>query len=113
MQGVTRKATRHIFKARTAARRNASKLAWSDRLILLSHTFTDVGSWPRLQKYSKVLFHTAYLSRIHFDLPTVSAENPDRFGYPVAQAALFSFRECIEAFQCSLLISLGFAHVQL
>lgn len=53
VQGVTRKATRHIFKARTAARRNASRLAWSDRLILLSHTFTDVGSWPRLQKYSK------------------------------------------------------------
>jgi hypothetical protein len=50
---VTRKATRHIFRARATARRNASTLAWSDRLILLSHTFTDVGSWPRLQKYSK------------------------------------------------------------
>lgn len=53
IQGVTRKATRHIFRARATARRNASTLAWSDRLILLSHTFTDVGSWPRLQKYSK------------------------------------------------------------
>lgn len=53
VQGVTRKATRYIFRVRATARRNASNLAWSDRLILLSHTFTDVGSWPRLQKYSK------------------------------------------------------------
>lgn len=53
IQGVTRKATRHIFKARATARRNASRLPWTDRLILLSHSFTDVGSWPRLQKYSK------------------------------------------------------------
>ena len=53
-QGVTRKATRHIFKAHAVTRRPSQRLAWSDRLVLLTHSLTDVGAWPRLQRASRV-----------------------------------------------------------
>jgi hypothetical protein len=26
-----------------------SALAWTDRLVLVAHNFTDVGQWPRIQ----------------------------------------------------------------
>mmetsp|Transcript_13855 Transcript_13855/g.41844 ORF Transcript_13855/g.41844 Transcript_13855/m.41844 type:complete len:429 (-) Transcript_13855:3288-4574(-) len=53
VQGVTRKATRHIFRARATARNPQQRLAWRDHLVLLSHSLTDVGAWPRLQRASR------------------------------------------------------------
>ena len=34
-----------------------SALAWTDRLVLVAHNFTDVGQWPRIQVELALAWH--------------------------------------------------------
>lgn len=103
VQGVTRKATRHIFRARATARNPQQRLAWRDHLVLLSHSLTDVGAWPRLQRASRV---RPYHKFIDISLAALKSIQ----GFPTLQQDLLAdtSRECLSSTrrkQCILLDS--------